>query len=263
MKNALILRPQADADGLQLLLQQRAEQLGVRLSCDTYSMVQISSYDDPSVSIAEVLEQQWHGALMVSVNAAEHFAAQAAQWAPNQAMPKCRWFAVGPSSAAAIAKVVKRPVTCPWRQHNSDALLALAELQQVAGQRWLLIRANEGRELFADTLRARGAEVHYLAVYKRTPVALSAQQIAHWQQHVSCIFVSSAEQLGYFLAAMPRQALSWLQQCEWVVASRRLADLLPAAIAPKAVIAESATPFAMVEAWQQVITHQQETSPHD
>lgn len=263
MSSVLILRPQNHADSLQSLLQQRAEQLGVSVHCEWHSMVQISAYDDPSVSIAEVLQQSWHGAMMVSVNAAEHFAAQLAQWAPNQALPSCRWFAVGPTSAAAIAKVVKRPVTCPWQHHNSESLLALPELQQVAGQRWLLIRANEGRELFADTLRARGAEVHYLAVYQRTPATLNDDQIAHWQQHVRCIFVSSAEQLGYFLAAMPRQALSWLQQCVWVVASRRLADLLPAALAPKAVIADSATPFAMVEAWQQVITHQQEATPHD
>lgn len=263
MNHVLILRPQTDTDGLQLLLQQRAAQLGVTVSCHHHSMVTIQSYDDPAVSIAEILAQPWHGAMMVSVNAAEHFAAQAAQWAANQPLPNCRWFAVGPTSAAAIAKVVKRPVTCPWRHHSSEALLALPELQQVAGQRWLLIRANEGRELFADTLRARGAEVHYLAVYQRTPVTLTEAQITRWQQHVRCIFVSSTEQLGYFLAAMPRQALSWLQQCVWVVASRRIADLLPAAIAPNAIVADSATPFAMVEAWQQVITHQQETTPHD
>lgn len=263
MSSALILRPATPADTLQQLLQQRAAQLGIELACDYHSMVQIRSYDDPAVSIAEVLQQSWHGAMMVSVNAAEHFAAQVAQSAPNHAMPSCRWYAVGPTSAAAIAKVVKRPVTCPWRQHNSEALLALPELQQVAGQRWLLVRAHEGRELFADTLRARGAEVHYLAVYQRTPLPLVSEQIEQWKQHVRCIFVSSAEQLGYFLAAMPRQALSWLQQCTWVVASQRLAALLPAALAPNAVIADSATPFAMVEAWQQVITHQQEATPHD
>lgn len=263
MSSALILRPESPTDTLQQLLQQRAVELGLSLACDYHSMVQISAYTDASVNLAELLQQPWHGAMMVSVNAAQFFAAQVAQYAPEVVMPNCRWYAVGPTSAAAIAQVVKRPVTCPWREHNSEALLALPELQQVAGQRWLLVRANEGRELFADTLRARGADVHYLAVYQRNPVTVSSAQIEHWQQHVRCIFVSSAEQLGYFLAAMPRQALSWLQQCTWVVASQRLAALLPAALAPNAVIADSATPFAMVEAWQQVITHQQEATPHD
>ena len=263
MNNVLILRPEQYADGLQQLLQQRAAQLGLKLSVHCHSMVRIQPYDDPAISLAEVLHQRWDGALMVSVNAVEQFAAQAANWAPGLPMPSCRWYAVGPTTAAAIAKLVKRPVCCPWREHNSDALLALPELQQLAGQRWLLIRANKGRELFADTLRARGAEVHYLGVYQRTPVTLDSSEIDTWKQHISCIFVSSAEQLGYFLAAMPRQALSWLQQCRWVVASQRLADLLPAALAPQAVIADSATPFAMVEAWQQVITHQQEATPHD
>lgn len=263
MNNVLILRPQNHAEALQQLLHQRAEQLGIKLAYEFHSMVAIHEYDDPAVSMSEILSQPWHAAMMVSVNAAEHFATQVARWAANQAMPNCRWFAVGPTSAAAIAHVVKRPVTCPWQLHNSEALLALPELQRVAGQRWLLIRANEGRELFADTLRARGAEVHYLAVYQRTAVPVSNQQINQWKQHISCIFVSSAEQLGYFLAAMPHQALSWLQQCRWVVASQRLADLLPAALASNAVIADSATPLALVEAWQQVITNQQEASPND
>lgn len=251
--NLLLLRPEDQASQLVSVLQQRARELGIQAACLVQSMVAIRDYDDPRLSLRHVLTQTWHGGLMVSVNAAEHFAKQAQAWAPECPMPAARWFAVGPTSAQAIAQVVQRPVTCPWRQHNSDALLQLPELQQVHGQNWLLIRGRGGRELVADTLRARGAHVTYLEVYQRVPVQIEAAQIAQWQRQVNGIVVTSAEQVGYFLGALPRHALEWLSTCYWVLASERLAQLLPIAMRHRIVIADSATPYAVANAWQRLI----------
>lgn len=252
----LLLRPDDQAKPLIGMLQQRAKAAAVTVTCDVKSMVAIREYDDPNHSLREILRQDWHGAMMVSVNAANYFAQQAQQWAPECAMPKARWFAVGPTSAKAIAQVVNRAVTCPWRQHNSDALLQLPELQGVAGQRWLIVRGHGGREVVADTLTARGAQVSYLEVYQRVPVALAEHQFEHWQQHINGIVVTSAEQLGYFLAALPNQALSWLESCYWVLASERLAQLLPVAMRKRVVVAHSATPFAIADAWQTLLEQQ-------
>ncbi|RUO63774.1 uroporphyrinogen-III synthase [Pseudidiomarina insulisalsae] len=253
MKQVLILRPNQQAAELRDLLQQRAASAGIRLQSENASMLRIRSYDDPSQRVADVLEAQWDGAMMVSVNAANFFAEQVHAWAPGQTMKPCRWFAVGPVSARAIVAVINRPVVCPWREHNSDALLALPELQQVEGQRWLIIRGHGGRELFADTLRARGAEVHYLEVYERVPQLPSAATMSDWRQRIDTIMVSSAEQLGAFLAAVPQDALDWLAECTWVVASTRLQQLLPAAISKRVMIADSAASFAMVDAWHRAL----------
>lgn len=252
--NLLLLRPDDQSEALVRLLHQRADSVGTKLTCNIQSMVAIRGYDDPNYSLREILSQAWDGGLMVSVNAAEHFAQQAREWAPACKIPSARWFAVGPTSARAIANVVQRPVTCPWRQHNSDTLLKLPELKDVHGQRWLLIRGRGGRELVADTLRARGASVTYLEVYERIPVTLSEQQFEQWQQQINGIVVTSAEQLGYFLAALPQHALQWLCECYWVLASERLAQLLPAAMRKRVVIADSATPFAIADAWHTLIT---------
>ncbi|WP_258240776.1 uroporphyrinogen-III synthase [Pseudidiomarina homiensis] len=253
MKHILILRPEAQAAELQQLLQQRAAEQGYDIRSSSASMLEIKGYDDPSRSLADTLRSAWDGAMMVSVNAAHYFAQQAQAWAPDQDMPRCRWFAVGPVSAEAIARVVHRPVVCPWREHNSDALLALPELQQVNGQRWLIVRGRSGRELFADTLRARGAEVHYLEVYERITKTPSDQQLRTWQQSIDTIMVSSAEQLGAFLAAVPKDAIAWLARCTWIVASHRLQQLLPAGIGRHVMIADSAASFAMVDAWQRAM----------
>lgn len=253
MKHILILRPEAQAAELHQLLRESAAAHGYEVQSSSASMLEIKSYDDPSRSLADTLRSHWDGAMMVSVNAANYFAEQAQAWAPNEAMPRCRWYAVGPVSARAIAQVVKRPVVCPWREHNSDALLALPELQQVQGQRWLLVRGRGGRELFADTLRARGAEVQYLEVYERLAKPPSVEQLQTWQRCVNTIMVSSAEQLGAFLAAVPSSGLEWLANCTWIVASHRLQQLLPAGLGKHVMIADSAASFAMVEAWQRAM----------
>ncbi|MFC0445380.1 uroporphyrinogen-III synthase [Pseudidiomarina halophila] len=253
MSTILILRPTEQAAELKQLLSQRAAQLNEPARVQSASMLKISGYDDPCHSLAEILDRKWDAAMMVSVNAAHYFAQQARDWAPDAAMPRCRWYAVGPVSARAISDVVQRPVSCPWREHNSDALLALPELQQVEGQQWLLIRGHNGRELFADTLRARGAEVTYLEVYQRQPQPPAAATLAEWRDQIDTIMVSSAEQLGAFLAAIPNETKAWLADCTWIVASSRLQQLLPVALSKRVAVADSAASFAMVDAWQRAL----------
>jgi uroporphyrinogen-III synthase len=61
-------------------------------------------------------------------------------------------------------------VYCSERGVTSEDLLALAPLEQVRGERIALFRGKGGRELLAETLRQRGAEVDYLELYsRRTP----------------------------------------------------------------------------------------------
>lgn len=242
----LILRPHDQAEALEQEFLQQTEQ---PVATHIRSMVDVVAFDDPRVRTSDVLAKRYSGALMVSVNAARFLSEQMQR--ENLTAPIARWFAVGPTSARAIARVVARPVTCPQRVHNSEALLALSELNQIAGQRWLIVRGKGGRELLADTLTARGATVDYLEVYERKPHPISPAELAQWHQYVRGIVVSSAEQLGYFLAAIPREQLSWLADCYWVVASDRLAALLPGPLRQRAVVAQSAATFAMFEAWQQ------------
>lgn len=78
-------------------------------------------------------------------------------------------FAVGPGTAA-ILRQMSWPVFCSERGVTSEDLLALPELKHVQGERIALFRGRGGRELLAETLRDRGAEVDYLELYsRRTP----------------------------------------------------------------------------------------------
>ncbi|ERE00052.1 uroporphyrinogen-III synthase [Pseudogulbenkiania ferrooxidans] len=74
---------------------------------------------------------------------------------------------VGAASAKRLAELSGQPVLHPAAGSDSEALLALPELADASGQRWLIIRGQGGRALLADTLAARGAEMDVAEVYRR------------------------------------------------------------------------------------------------
>jgi uroporphyrinogen-III synthase len=64
------------------------------------------------------------------------------------------------------ARGIRDPIA-PAEGADSEALLALAPLQQIAGARVLILRGAGGRELIAETLAARGAQVSVVECYRR------------------------------------------------------------------------------------------------
>ncbi|MGM8060378.1 uroporphyrinogen-III synthase [Vogesella indigofera] len=78
---------------------------------------------------------------------------------------------VGRASADKLAALSGRSVLHPPHGNDSDALLTLPPLQQLAGQTVLIVRGDGGRPQLGETLARRGARVHYAEVYRRVPVA--------------------------------------------------------------------------------------------
>lgn len=107
--------------------------------------------------------------MFVSANAVVHFFAQAPSgqgWPPGP-----RAGCTGPGTAAALraagvpaAAVVEPPAGARF---DSEALWALLAHEDWAGRRVLVVRGEEGRDWLADTLRARGAAVDFVAAYRR------------------------------------------------------------------------------------------------
>lgn len=241
MKKALIIRP----DNQQQVLQQKLNDLS--LPHLLYSFLTITEL--PQAGDPVVLAKHWDGIIFVSQNAVDF----SHQQMTSYSWPNTRYFAVGPGTAKHAANVIHHAVTCPYSQHNSEGLLRLAELQRTPAQQWLIVRGNGGRNLLGDSLIARGAAVHYWEVYQRQAKAVDGDALyQQWHEVVDTIVVSSAEQLGSFLSRMPRQAISWLQQCRWVVPSARIAALIPSSQSDNIVITGSATETAMLEALQQM-----------
>jgi uroporphyrinogen-III synthase len=92
---------------------------------------------------------------------------------------------------------------------DSEALLALNELQQVAGRRIAIFRGAGGRELLGDALRSRGAAVQYVECYRRIrPLSDPAPLIAAWKSAtLHAVTVSSAQGLANLFALLDAELL--------------------------------------------------------
>jgi uroporphyrinogen-III synthase len=101
--------------------------------------------------------------IFVSRNAVACFIRGMAEQLP----PSTRLVAVGAATARCmVEKGLRVEIQAP-APAGSESLLALTEMQKVAGQKIMIVRGETGRELLADTLRARGANIQYLEVYRR------------------------------------------------------------------------------------------------
>jgi uroporphyrinogen-III synthase len=92
---------------------------------------------------------------------------------------------------------------------DSEALLALPGLRQVAGLRIAIFRGEGGRSLLGDTLRGRGATVEYVECYRRVrPRSDPAPLVAAWRAgKVHAVTVSSAQGLGNLFDMLDRELL--------------------------------------------------------
>jgi uroporphyrinogen-III synthase len=134
---------------------------------------------------------------------------------------------VGASSAQALARCGLNVDLVPAHQFNSEALLALEELQDMRGKRVVIFRGNGGRDVLRDALIQRGAAVEYVEVYRRVCPVVDPGDIAHYWQPgvVDLITVTSNESLQnlYNMAGPPGR--SSLLEMQLVVISPRQAVL--------------------------------------
>jgi uroporphyrinogen-III synthase len=108
---------------------------------------------------------QYDYAVFVSANAVEYGVGDPASWPAHLVA-----LAPGPGTASALAAVGIGQVRIPATAMDSEGLLALPELADVAGKRVVIYRGSSGtagRELLGETLSERGAQIDYVECYRR------------------------------------------------------------------------------------------------
>jgi len=135
--------------------------------------------------------------------------------------------AVGAGTARALQAAGHPPTLVPEHDFNSEALLALAALQQVAGKKVIIFRGEGGREHLADTLRSRGAQVEYVQVYRREkPPVDRAVLLGAWARHsIDAIVVTSNEGLQNLSDLIGSEGQAYLRDTQLVVVSQRAVEL--------------------------------------
>lgn len=128
-------------------------------------------------------------------------------------------YAVGRGTAVVLERA-GLTVTVPERA-DSEGLLSLPALQDIAGQRLLVFRGQGGRELLRETLQARGAEVMVIELYRRE---LPAQASRQWQALVATpprvVILTSPDALRHWQQVAGPDAL----RLHWLVVSPRMRD---------------------------------------
>ncbi|MFL6654284.1 MAG: uroporphyrinogen-III synthase [Sulfurifustis sp.] len=186
----LVTRPAHQADRLVGLIEQAG---GTAIRFPT---IEIGPPRDPE-RLRDALTRlsDFDLAVFVSPNAVEQtfrrLQAEAQRW-PSAIAVAC----VGRASARAIERFGVQPLA-PERRYDSEALLALPALQQVAGRRVVIFRGDGGRELLAETLAERGATVTYVECYRRVrPATDAGPVIERWRDgKIHVVSITSTEGL--------------------------------------------------------------------
>lgn len=222
-RQVLVTRPAHQAAG-QL---RRLEALGAEPVL--LPLLEIAPIDDTDAAACQAIKSRildldlYAGVIFISPNAARIGADWIDQYWP-QLPVGVQWLAIGAATAATLeqAGIPARHVAGGY---DSEALLADAALQQVDGQRFLILRGEGGRELLADTLRARGASVDYADLYRRRCPHYSAEvvQSTIFNPRLSVILITSGMALENLLQ-LAGDAPALLDTAI-VVPSQRVAEL--------------------------------------
>ncbi|WP_462320761.1 uroporphyrinogen-III synthase [Halochromatium sp.] len=219
-RGVLVTRPSAQAARLcQLVREAGGEPI-------EFPTLEIRAASHPEQARRRLAES-WDIILFVSRNAVEYgvelfppeLLARLSSSGPSQGL---RLGAVGRATAAALKERGLAPDLVPEHGFDSEALLALPALIQVAGKRALIVRGEGGRPLLGETLHQRGAEVAFAEVYRRAlPDVDVSAALADWRERLGFVTATSDEVLQNLLEMIGPEHQAWLLAMPLVVISDR------------------------------------------
>ncbi|MDE2070467.1 MAG: uroporphyrinogen-III synthase [Gammaproteobacteria bacterium] len=165
--------------------------------------------------------------------------------------PKLKLAAIGPGTARALSVHGRKPDMLPRDGASSEALLKLKALNAVTNKRILIVRGQGGRELLAETLEERGAEVDYAEVYRRAIPRIEHAELGSWfrQGKVDTITVTSREALLNLDRMLSPAMTPYLRASQLLVSSTRVIKLAGAlGVRRRPLVAADASDRALVHA---------------
>lgn len=141
--------------------------------------------------------------------------------------PGLRIACVGQGSARELKNFEVENLIVPRDRFDSEALLALPELQAVKGKRIVIFRGEGGRELLGDTLKSRGAEIEYAECYRRARPDIDVTPLLRRGERgeIDIISVTSVDGLHNLFNMVGEAGQRWLIRTPIVVVSERMAKV--------------------------------------
>lgn len=163
--------------------------------------------------------------IFISPNAVE-FAVNEIHKQINKIPEHIKLACIGAGSAKVLNASGYNNIITPTENYNSESLLALPELQQVAGCNIVIFRGNGGRDLLRQTLIERKADVVYGECYRRAKPDTDNTTLVRAldARAIDIITATSAETIRNLCEMAGNKALPKLKEIPVVVASRRIAE---------------------------------------
>lgn len=139
--------------------------------------------------------------------------------------PNLRFAAIGPATAEELSSYGIQQVLIPESRYDSESLLALPQMHDMQHRRVMLFRGVGGRELLAETLRERGAQVTFAECYRRVNPQRDAGDLPIlWQNaQLHALVVTSSEALRNLLQLAGDAR--WLRETLLCVNHPRIAEM--------------------------------------
>lgn len=135
--------------------------------------------------------------------------------------------AIGKGSRKELNQLGVHEVVAPTDNFDSEALLALPEMQQVAGKKIVIFRGEGGREVLGNELTVRGATIEYAECYRRhRPDSDARDLLYHWARNeLHAIVVTSGEGLHNLYDMVGKLGRQWLKKTPVFVPHERLVEV--------------------------------------
>ncbi len=193
-------------------------------------------------------------AIFISTNAVQNAMPRLTKQHPI--LPKALQFAaIGPTTAAELQNYGVQHVIKPTERFDSEALLALPEMQKMSGKNVMIFRGVGGREVLADTLKSRGANVLFAESYQRINPQTSAQLLVNLsaKNQLDALVITSSEAMRSLLELSENGQATWLNNTKICVNHARIRDDLPSHLQAQTHVASAPGDPAMLQCLQQAL----------
>ena len=214
--HVVITRPIGQAGKLSNLVQEAG---GEVVSFPLIEIAPLSNYQAFEHTISSLHEYDW--AIFISSNAVQNGMPLVSKLKLPSSL---KFAAIGPSTAAELSKFGVQNILIPKDRFDSESLLALPEMQAVNNQKVMIFRGIGGREVLADTLKSRGAEVNFAECYQRINPQQDLSKLTTLNQQglLDAIVITSSEAMRHLLAMANNQ--EWLKNVKLCVNHARIAE---------------------------------------
>ena len=233
-----ITRPTNQAKKLSALIEQAG---GTPILFPLIEITPLYDYSQFEAVISDIKTYDW--AIFISSNAVQNGMPRLVK----QGIPKnLNFAAIGPVTASELQSFGIEEVLIPKDRFDSESLLALPEMQAVKNKKILIVRGIGGRDVLADSLISRGAQVTFAECYQRVNPQTNCDLLAnlYHEKKLHGIVVTSSEAMRHLLDLAGDA--DWLKHVTLLVNHTRIAEL-PQLLGLKVLVADALSDEAMLK----------------